>query len=186
MVVSIDQIRDEGLTVQDRVSVEALTVALTEGRDSGFRPAQPAHVSATFHKVSGGVFLEGKLDAELTSPCSRCVTEVKLKVSVPFSLNLVPKSRLPREAADNDDAGEDAGSFELADANREVFDGKSIDLDPIIREQVLLALPMHALCREDCKGLCDLCGQNLNEKQCSCERERVDPRLMALKNIKLN
>ena len=89
---------------------------------------------------------------------------------------------------DEDDRGqaETAGSFELEDADEEVFDGKTIDLDPIVREQVLLALPMNAVCREDCKGLCAQCGQNLNEKQCGCETKVIDPRLAPLMNIKLN
>lgn len=55
-----------------------------------------------------------------------------------------------------------------------------------MREQVLLALPMSAVCREDCKGLCAQCGQNLNEKQCGCEQKVIDPRLAPLMNIKLN
>ena len=70
----------------------------------------------------------------------------------------------------------------MADAS---IDGKVIDLEPIIREHLLLALPMSAVCREDCSGLCTNCGQNLNEKQCGCETKFVDPRLAALKNIKL-
>ena len=68
----------------------------------------------------------------------------------------------------------------------EPFDGKTIDLDPIIREQVLLALPVSVLCREDCKGLCTVCGEDLNEKDCGCERKVVDVRLAKLKDIKLN
>ena len=58
-------------------------------------------------------------------------------------------------------------------------------MDPILREQVLLALPMDALCAERCKGLCAQCGQDLNEKPCGCEQRRVDPRLEPLKNIQL-
>jgi DUF177 domain-containing protein len=51
---------------------------------------------------------------------------------------------------------------------------------------VLLALPMHAVCREDCKGLCGSCGQNLNEGECRCAVDRVDPRFAQLKDFKLN
>ena len=82
--------------------------------------------------------------------------------------------------------GESEGSFDLQDTDEEVFDGKTIDLDPIVREQVLLALPMGVVCREDCQGLCAQCGQNLNEKKCGCEQRVIDPRLAALKDIKLN
>jgi uncharacterized protein len=108
---------------------------------------------------------------------------------VDFTLNLVPKAPAKGDEAaegEDDEGAREAGSFRLDDANQESFDGKTIDLDPILREQVLLALPMHALCREDCKGLCGMCGQNLNEATCGCEPKGMDPRLAALKNIKLN
>ena len=65
-------------------------------------------------------------------------------------------------------------------------DLETIDLDPIVREQVLLALPVSVLCQEDCRGLCTVCGQDLNEKDCGCERKVVDVRLAKLKDIKLN
>jgi uncharacterized protein len=74
----------------------------------------------------------------------------------------------------------------LEDADEEWFDGKRIDLDPILREQVLLALPMSLLCAESCRGLCPVCGENLNLKDCRCERKVADPRWMALKDIKLS
>jgi uncharacterized protein len=90
------------------------------------------------------------------------------------------------ETAEDRAHAERAGSFELEDADEVIFDGKKIDLDPIVREQVLLALPMSAVCREDCEGLCAQCGQNLNEKQCGCEQKVIDPRLAPLMNIKLS
>jgi uncharacterized protein len=77
-------------------------------------------------------------------------------------------------------------SFELDEVDAEAFDGKTIDLDPIVREQVLLALPVSVLCREDCKGLCSVCGQDLNESDCGhAGRAEVDVRLAKLKDIKL-
>jgi uncharacterized protein len=189
MVVKLDQILDEGLTVQEPVSVELLTAAMSEGKGTGFQPLSPSELSATLRKVSGGVLLEGKLVARVGAPCKRCLTDVQLAVPVNFVLNLIPESRVVEKGdadGEDDEVAVDAGSFALEDANQEVFDGKKIDLDPILREQVLLALPMHAVCREDCKGLCGMCGQNLNEAVCGCEQKRVDPRLAALKNIKLN
>ncbi len=59
----------------------------------------------------------------------------------------------------------------------------SIDLSDIIAEAVYLSLPMKSLCDEDCKGMCNVCGNNLNEKKCSCENADIDPRLENLKNI---
>ncbi len=59
-----------------------------------------------------------------------------------------------------------------------------MDLSPLIREQVLLALPTRPLCQEDCRGLCPHCGINLNRSACGCRVETVDPRLEALRSLK--
>jgi uncharacterized protein len=188
MQVNIDEIREGGLTRTETVPQELLTQVLSGDRDSGFRSKAPATLTATFHRVSGGVLLHGQFDLDLQSACKRCLTDVSVTVPVDFTLNLVPEQTLSgqREAGEDDEAGEQAGTFGSEDADREPFDGKTIDLDPILREQVLLALPMHAVCREDCKGLCGMCGQNLNEKSCGCQQKVVDPRLAALKDIKLS
>ncbi|MDD2499121.1 MAG: DUF177 domain-containing protein, partial [Desulfitobacteriaceae bacterium] len=63
------------------------------------------------------------------------------------------------------------------------YEGDKIDILPQVLQTILLELPMKVLCREDCKGLCPVCGTNLNIKECRCERESIDPRLAALKNL---
>ena len=65
-----------------------------------------------------------------------------------------------------------------------VFDEGSIDVDEIVKEQILLAVPARTLCREDCKGICPECGTDLNTGQCDCAAEEVDPRWAALKSLK--
>ena len=60
------------------------------------------------------------------------------------------------------------------------------DLSEIIRDTLIASQPIKNLCREDCKGLCPVCGQNLNEGDCNCDRFVVDPRLEALKNFLTN
>ena len=191
MRVKIEEIRDEGLKKNERLSLEQLGTAL-EG--SGFKPSEPLDVSATLRKVSGGVLVQGQFTARVDTVCKRCVTDTSLTLPASFTMNLVPKSLARAEdVLDKDEQeekdrghGESGGSFGLDDTDEEVFDGKVIDLEPLVREQVLLSLPMNALCREDCKGLCAQCGQNLNEKACGCETKFVDPRFAALKNIKLS
>jgi uncharacterized protein len=64
------------------------------------------------------------------------------------------------------------------------FDGEKIDLEPLFREQFVLAVPFAPLCREDCKGLCPQCGIDRNTGTCNCEKP-IDPRLAALKGLKL-
>jgi uncharacterized protein len=190
MRVKIEEIRDAGLQTKKEMSLELLEAAL-EG--SGFRPLEPLTVSANLRKVSGGVLLEARFTSRVVAECKRCLTESKLELPVSFSLNLVPESLargeglLDKDEQEDKDKGhgESGGSFTLERAEEELFDGKVIDLEPLVREQVLLALPMNAVCREDCSGLCVKCGENLNEKQCGCDTTFVDPRLAALKNIKL-
>jgi uncharacterized protein len=191
MQVKVDQIKETGLEVNEPVAAELVSRTLTEdGRDTGFRASEGFALKATLHKVSGGVILRGNFEATVVAPCKRCLLEVPLSLPIDFTLSLVPRAAL--KTGDEDDAKKDdeskvrGGSFELKDADHEVYDGKTIDLEPIVREQLLLALPMNVVCRDTCEGLCSVCGQNLNEKQCGCERKVLDPRLMALKNIKIN
>jgi uncharacterized protein len=196
MLVKIEEIDADGLVLDEAVSERVLSDALSQqGRDTGFRTDRPASFKASFRKVSGGVLLAGDLTAHLTAPCKRCLRDVPVDLPVHFTLNLVPEPRKTLEDAGLDaDVPEDpksqkrdsGGSFALGDADREYFDGHTIDLDPIVREQVLLALPVSVVCRDDCKGLCSVCGQDLNEAECGCERKVVDPRLAVLKSIKLS
>jgi uncharacterized protein len=194
MLVKIEQIQETGLKLDEPIGLELLQEVLTgagAGQDTGFRATRPATLHASLRKVSGGVLVEGKFTAHVAAPCKRCLVNVTQDLPVAFTLNLVPESLvrgdgLGDKGAEDREQGETAGSFEMEDADEEVFNGKTIDLDPIVREQVLLALPMNAVCREDCKGLCAQCGQNLNEKQCGCETKVIDPRLAPLMNIKLN
>ena len=191
MVVKIEEIGHEGLTLDQPVSTEALISALKDGRDTGYRAHQGFDLHAEFRKVSAGVILKGNFRAEVTSPCIRCLTEVITPLPVDFLLNLVPESLVRADdfgkaKAEDDGRAPHVGSFGLSDADHEIFDGKTIDLDPIVREQVLLALPMQVVCSEKCKGLCPVCGQDLNKAECGCERKVIDPRLVALKDIKIN
>lgn len=190
MVVKIEQIREKGFDVDEPVKLELIQSALNDVPGGGLRPEKPFQLKAHLSRVGTGVLLKGQFTAEVVMPCKRCNADVRVTVPSSFTLNLIPESLAADhgvgDSADDDEQGEQAGSFRLDDAEQDVFNGKEIDLDPIVREQLLLALPMSALCKEDCKGLCPQCGQNLNEKQCGCEVRPSDPRWAALKNIKLN
>jgi uncharacterized protein len=188
--VKIDQIREGGLKLDEPVALALIQSTLAEAQGVGFRAERPFQLRAQLNKVGSGVLLVGGFTAELTAPCKRCLAEVRLTLPQEFTLNLIPRSLaqdvgLPAEAED-DGRSERGGSFELDDAEQEVYDGKVIDLAPIVREQLLLALPMSSVCGEGCAGLCIICGQNLNERDCGCERKPLDPRLAALKEIKIN
>ena len=186
MVVTVDQIREGGLSLDETLPESFLGHALAEVIDTGFRPDGPALLHVKLQRTGSGVLLRGSTELAVSTPCRRCLADVHLRIPVSFTLNLVSRAALAAGVGDEDAAAEEGGTFELARADEELFDGKTIDIDPLVREQVLLALPMQASCREDCKGLCGGCGKNLNEGQCGCAADRVDPRFAQLKNIKLN
>ncbi|RKH03903.1 DUF177 domain-containing protein [Corallococcus sp. CA053C] len=199
MLVKIEQIKEAGLKLDEPIALGLLSEVLggaASGHDTGFQATQPSTLHASLRKLSGGVLLQGSFTLNLTVPCKRCLTDVKMDLPVSFTINLVPESLARGDDFKDDDEkvmekkeraqGESGGTFELNDTDEQVFDGKKIDLDPIVREQVLLALPMSAVCRDDCQGLCSQCGQNLNDTKCGCSPKVSDPRLSPLMNIKLN
>ena len=71
------------------------------------------------------------------------------------------------------------------DMDVEYYEEETIDLDPIILEQIVLQIPMRVVCRETCRGLCPQCGTNLNISSCTCSGRMIDERLSVLKNLKL-
>ncbi len=188
MLVNIDEIKEAGLDRAWDMTREQVDDAV-RGDRAGYRARAAAHVTAHLEKVERRVLLEAHARAELTFPCGRCLEAVSLGVPVDFELTLVPTDEY---ASDDAPAGEgDAerahvgGSFDVESADEEPYTGKVIDLDPIVREQLLLALPSYPVCRDSCKGLCPVCGANLNDRDCGCDRHVPDPRWAALKNVKL-
>jgi uncharacterized protein len=127
------------------------------------------------HKVVQDIRLKGNLETSLELPCARCLEPVLYQVDRSFDLLYRP-------------LGTDAGHEELSitDAEAEIgyYQGEALLLEDALREQVLLALPLKIVCREDCQGLCPHCGQNLNESQCACAEQMEDPRWAALKEIR--
>jgi uncharacterized protein len=188
MIVKIEAIREGGLHLDEPIPVKLVQAALEDARGSGFRAERGFRLVADLQRVGEGVLVDGHFSAEIVVPCGRCDVDVRLVLPTSFTLNLLPQARPPGLGVEeeDDENAERSGSFRLEEAELEVFDGKQIDLDPILREQLLLALPMNAVCREECKGLCGMCGQNLNERACGCDPHPPDPRFAVLKHIKLN
>lgn len=169
--------------------------------DEAIAPARAYAVStnadftAYLTRLSGrDVLLEGAMRLRLESACRRCLKTVPSEVPVSFMLNLVARPvpaqgkgrRGSKERPEDSGEGERDSSFEDREADEELFDGERIELAPILREQLLLALPgIEPVCREDCKGLCASCGGDLNEHNCGHSAKGPDPRWAALQNIKL-
>ncbi len=184
MRVNIDEIKEGGLDRAWDLTREQLD-DVVRGDRAGYRASAAAHVEAHLEKVSRRVMVEARARAPLQAPCGRCLAPVALQIPVAFSLTLIPAD----EAEERPDApgdrgrgrrGRRGGSFDAGEVDEETYAGREIDLDPMVREQVLLALPGYPVCREGCLGLCPVCGQNRNEKRCGCDPHVPDPRWAGL------
>jgi DUF177 domain-containing protein len=127
------------------------------------------------NQVIKDIRLRGRLSAGLELQCARCLEPVQRDVKREFELLYRPLGT---------DAGRDELSVTDAEAEIGYYQGDGLLLEDVLREQVLLALPLKVTCREDCKGLCPHCGKNLNQEQCSCTTEVEDPRWAALKEVR--
>jgi uncharacterized protein len=119
--------------------------------------------------------LVGAFATQLEINCARCLDPVVRDVDKSFDLLYRPQ-------------GVDAGAQEIsvtqAEAEIGYYTGSGLMLEDVLREQVLLAMPLKTVCREDCRGLCPLCGKNRNLEACSCASEVKDPRWDALKELR--
>lgn len=129
------------------------------------------------------VFAAGTFKGHLTVACSRCVGPVKLELDEKLRVTFMPPGEMPQED-EGAAAGEEGAEVQAEDLDLFAYDGEKIDLEPLFREQFVLAVPFAPLCAEDCKGLCPQCGIDLNTGTCRCEKP-IDPRLAALKGLKL-
>jgi uncharacterized protein len=135
----------------------------------------PAAVNGKVRLSGNQVFVNGHVEARAQVECDRCLKPVELPVNADFTLEYI-----------SDSDYQTARAVELTEDEMSVsvFDGEAIDVDEIVKEQILLAVPTRMLCREDCKGICPECGTDRNTGECNCVTKEIDPRWAALKNLK--
>ena len=134
------------------VSYEITPEELSEVR--GYTFAAPVAVSGEFYNRAGIVTLKYTVSCTLDVVCDRCHTELKRDYSYDFSHTVVPSLQSEGDIYD---------TYLVAQHD-------SIDMNETAISDLLLMLPTKMLCREDCKGLCDICGCNLNERTCNCRK----------------
>ncbi len=133
----------------------------------GVKPfCAPVKVQAQFKGFAGSVELSAHLLYTLVMPCDRCGVLVSREYTRDFSHVLVRELQ----------SGQDDEAYMAVPDER-------LELDELLREDILLDLPSKFLCTPDCKGLCPKCGKNLNEGPCACDSREIDPRLEILKSL---
>lgn len=143
--------------------------------DADLDVTEPLTGKVRFVRTDDGILVTGHLQAEARVPCGRCLASVAVPVEFDLEEEFRPSVDILTGAALPVEDGEDKVTR---------MDGHHIlDLTEVIRQDLLLALPVSPLCNPHCRGLCPECGADLNKGPCSCQREGGDPRLAVLREL---
>jgi len=169
------RVRFDLSTIEDQPIAfdEELTVTPERLDDPAVLVPVNVRLEGVLRAVGGSFRVEGRITADGSLACSRCLEPVAWRLSDSFEVEYRRTHPLDDE-------------IELADEDLDVafLDSDVLDLAEVAAEQLLLALPMRIVCHDECAGLCPRCGANLNrEGACNCVDE-VDPRWEALREIK--
>ena len=140
--------------------------------------AGPLHAQGTAELLAntdGEVRIQGRLGVRMEAECDRCLGRAGFPIDTSFDLFYRPASVIAREEEVEIDEGEAQLGF---------YQDGGMLLEDILREQIVLLMPMQRICREDCKGICPSCGQNRNEAACGCQGDRTGGRWAALQGLK--
>jgi uncharacterized protein len=159
---------------QERVRRTYSGGSLSAAGGGGYAVAGATTLDLVVSKDGTKYRIAGRLDATLQLACCRCLEPVRREVTVTLDLLYLPAS---------EHAGDGDVRIEEPDLSAAYYRDGQIDLGQLMHEQFQLALPMKPLCRDDCRGLCAICGGNRNLSECGCVETWEDPRLAGLKSL---
>ena len=136
-----------------------------------------AAITGSVHLARHGrdILVRGRLQGQLRLHCGRCLEAFTAPVDAAFDLLLAPKPLAQ---------GPEEKELSPAELDLDFYSGEVVDLESILREQIILMLPLKPLCAETCQGLCPRCGANLNRESCGCQAENLDSPFAKLAKLK--
>ena len=162
-----DVISDQHKTVEETVPLTMKTIRLKSG-NYPIISSEPVHIRVE-HVKGKELLIQAETRLTAVIPCDRCLTDV----SHEFVINSTKHVDLGLSDAELTE--------ELDESN--FIDGYHLDVDKMLFHEILSEWPAKVLCREDCKGLCRVCGQNLNTGSCDCEDPGLDPRMSVVRDL---
>lgn len=178
MFISILDLQQKDLNFREELAPETLDLGSDMRQSGPLRAGGRATLIEERHGHKGviqDIRVVGNVATAVELLCARCLEPVAREVNRDFDLLYRPRGI---------DAGREEISVTQAEAEIGYYTGEGLLLEDLLREQILLALPYKVVCREDCKGLCPQCGQNLNQGACDCLPAPPDPRWEALRGLK--
>jgi len=137
-------------------------------------PLRVAGSAELLPHTGGEVRIEGRYSVEMTAQCDRCLGRARFPLEEGFDLFYRPMAEIARE----EEVAIDEGQSEMG-----FYEGGGMELEDVLRERVLLALPMQRICSEACRGICPVCGKNRNDGTCACKPDATDDRWGALRKL---
>lgn len=123
--------------------------------------SSPLKVTGSAYYDGGLLKVTGKISTTIKAQCSRCLQNFDYKIDIDFNESFSKNH----------------------DEETYYYDGNTIDLSNMVIDNIILSIPIKFLCSESCKGLCPICGENLNLSKCNCEKGEIDPRFAVLKDF---
>lgn len=167
MIIDISKVvKSINKEVSEEVSIELTSF---ESRLGDFPILQKSPVVLTItNQENKTLFIRGAVDITLSIPCGRCLEEVptQLCFDIDKKLDITEGALVDDEMEEND-----------------YLIGFELDVDKLVYAEILVNWPMKVLCKEDCEGICKVCGANLNKGDCGCQRTELDPRMAAIQDI---
>ena len=180
MQLPIEQIGEEGLDLVLEPDAREFPVLEDIRKEGGAVFESPIRFTVRAFRAESFIEISGAFFGRVRLTCSRCLAGFSVDLQDVFSLTYLPRPQMPEQQRPGEEAELLPDEIGLIP-----FDGDRIDLREGLQEQLVMALPVKALCRPDCRGICPRCGADLNRNACKCTESPVDPRLAVLKKLKL-
>jgi uncharacterized protein len=176
MKIPVDDIPQSPKEIRFSERIEELNETFATGNVRDFRFPPLLDVNLVYYRSGQQVFFHGSFAGTFEGCCSRCLE------TYPFALNSKFDFVLRPDPFTSDRKVEKLRHEDLGLSH---YSTEEINLTPLIREQVMLALPTRPLCDESCRGLCGNCGANLNREACTCSASAGDPRMALFRKLKV-
>jgi len=171
--LNIETIPEEGLKLNEVLDLPFLVEAAD---DDVFSPSQSGSLSLSIEKLGREVRINGKAQVSYRVTCVAGLDAFQGDFEIPIDLYLKPQTEVQDEADEIDDQTCGIDHY---------VEGEPIDISELVKEAINLALPLNPRCSDDCQGLCQTCGANLNHEKCACT-PKVDSPFAVLSSLKVN
>ncbi|MBI2067150.1 MAG: DUF177 domain-containing protein [Deltaproteobacteria bacterium] len=175
MKIKVSEILPEGLVLRAKEREPWFAEVLRDAFQQDYQAGQNGGLHLKVLKTCDNVSLEGEVEVDLNPVCSRCLKAFPFHSQIPIDLVMAPSEGVDSEPVEEE--------LVVDDIDFSFYEGNEIDVGKMVREALVLSVPIRWLCREDCRGICPQCGQNLNEKICECLPRQSNRPLAVLKDF---